>query len=118
MSKTWGMISFVLFCIGLVLAVIGGIVFAANLIIAMILAIIGLIIGIIHVVYDKEGKETNTLLLATIALLAMSAAFAPIAVMNIGKIITGMMINLAALMAPVAVIAAIRSLLKIGFEKK
>ena len=112
MSKTWGMISFILFCIGLVLSVIGGIALPANVTIAMVLAIFGLVIGIIYVI---KASEINTLLLATIALLAMTAAFAPI--MGIGNIITSILLNFAALMAPVALIAAIRALLKIGLEK-
>jgi len=117
MSKAWGMVSFILFCIGLVLAVIGGIVLPTNVIATMVLAIIGLIIGIIYVVFTKETKTLHTLLLATIALLAMTAAFAPITTMNVGKIITSMLVNFAALMAPVALIAAIRALLNIGLEK-
>lgn len=117
MSKTWGMISLILFGIGLALSVICGIVFPANVIATMVLVILGLIIGIIHVVFDKEGKEINTLLLATIALLVMAAAFTPIAVMGIGKIITSMLVYFAAMMAPVAVIAAIRALVKIGLGK-
>ena len=110
--KRWGMISFILFCTGLVLAVVGGLVLPANVIVSMILAIFGLIIGVIYVV---GAKEINTLLLATIALLAMAGAFAPITF--VGKTITSMVANFAALMAPVAIIAAIRALLKIGFEK-
>ena len=117
MRKGWGMVSFILFCIGLVLSIIGGAILPANLIIALVLAVFGLVIGIIYVVYAKEINILNTLLLATIALLAMSAAFAPITVMGIGKIVTSMLVNFAALMAPVALIAAIRALLKIGLEK-
>ena len=113
MNKTWGMVSFILFCIGLVLAVIGGLVLPANVIVGTVLAIFGLIIGVI---YAMGTKEINTLLLATIALLAMAGAFAPITF--VGKAITGMVVNFAALMAPVAIIAAIRALAKIGLEKK
>ena len=112
MSKIWGMVSFIIFCIGLVLAVVGGLVLPANVIISMVLAIFGLIIGVIYVV---ATKEINTLLLATIALLAMTAAFAPI--LGVGEAITSIVVNFAALMAPVALIAAIRALLKIGLEK-
>ena len=112
MNKMWAMVSFVLFCIGLVLAVIGGLALPANVTISIILAILGLIIGVIYVV---AAKEINTLLLATIALLAMAGAFAPITF--VGKAITNMVTNFAALMAPVAIIAAIRALLKIGLEK-
>ena len=112
MNKIWGMVSFILFCIGLVLAVVGGLAIPANVIVGAVLAIFGLIIGVIYAV---GTKEINTLLLATIALLAMAGAFAPITF--VGKAVTSMVVNFAALMAPVAIIAAIRALLKIGFEK-
>ena len=117
MKKGWGMVSFILFCIGLVLSVIGGAVLPANLVIALVLVVFGLVIGIIHVVYAKEVSTLHTLLLATIALLAMTAAFAPITTLGIGKLATGILVNFAALMAPVALIAAINALLKIGLEK-
>ncbi len=112
MNKIWGMVSFILFCVGLVLAVVGGLALPANVTVGVVLAIFGLIIGVIYAV---GAKEINTLLLATIALLAMAGAFAPITF--VGKAITSMVVNFAALMAPVAVIAAIRALLKIGMEK-
>ena len=117
MSKAWGLFSFILFCIGLVLSVIGGIVFPANAIILMVLAVFGLIIGIIHVIYAKEIATLHTLLLATIALLAMTAAFASITTMGIGQLIGSMLVNFAVLMSPVALIAAIKALLKIGLTK-
>ncbi|MFC1937916.1 hypothetical protein ACFLWY_05120 [Chloroflexota bacterium] len=110
--KTWGLISFILFCLGLVLAVVGGLALPANVVVGMVLAIFGIIIGVIYVV---AAKEINTLLLATIALLAMTAAFGPI--LAIGESITSIVVNFAALMAPVALIAAIRALLQIGLQR-
>ena len=117
MSKAWGLVSFILFCIGLVLSVIGGIAFPVNAIILMVLAVFGLIIGIIHIVYAKEITTLHTLLLATIALLAMTAAFAPITTLGVGQLVGSMLVNFAVLMAPVALIAAIKALLKIGLTK-
>ena len=112
--KTWGLISFILFCLGLVLAVVGGLALPQNVIVGMVLAIFGLIIGAIYIV---AAKEINTLLLATIALLAMAAAFTPITGLWSGKIVTGIILNFAALISPVALIAAIKALVKIGLEK-
>jgi hypothetical protein len=112
--KTWGTISFILFCIGLVLAIVGGAVFPANFIVSMVLALFGLVIGVIYVV---GAKEINTLLLAAIALLAATGALAPITVLGAGKAVTSMILNFAALMAPVALIAAIKALVIIGLEK-
>ena len=117
MNKGWGLVSFILFCVGLVLAVVGGAVWPENFIISMVLVVLGLIIGIIHVIYAKDITTLHTLLLATIALLAMAAAFAPITLLGVGKIIGGILVNFAALMAPVALIAAIKALLKIGLAK-
>ena len=117
MSKIWGIISFILFCLGLILSVIGGIILPANLIVAMVLAIFGLVIGIIYVIYTEEDTSLHTLLLATIALLAMTAAFTPITALDVGKAATSMLVNFAALMAPVALIAAIKALLKIGLKQ-
>ncbi len=112
--KIWVLISFILFCIGLVLVVIGGLVAPTNAIIGMVLAVLGLIIGVIYAV---AAKEINTLLLATIALLAMTAAFTPITDLWSGKIVTGIILNFAALISPVALIAAIKALVIIGLKK-
>ena len=113
MSKTWGMISFIVFIIGLVLAVIMGLVQPANTIVGMVLVIFGIIIGIAHI----KDEEIKTLLLATIALLATVAAFSPITALGIGGKITGILVNCAALIAPVALIAAGKALLQIGLKK-
>jgi hypothetical protein len=114
MNKIWGMVSFIIFCIGLVLAAVGGFVSPANAVIVTVLAILGLIIGVIYAV---SAKEINILLLATIALLATAAAFTPITGLWEGKVVTSMIVNFAALIAPVALIAAIKALLKIGLER-
>jgi hypothetical protein len=115
MKNVWGMVSFVLFIIGLILSVLGGLFMPDAAWVIMALAIIGLIMGIL---YALSVKEINTLLLATIALLAMTAAFAPIAILGIGKAIGFVLIDFAALMAPVALISAIKALIMIGLEKK
>ena len=112
--KIWVLISFILFCIGLVLVVIGGLVAPANVIISVVLVVFGLIIGVIYAV---AAKEINTLLLATIALLVMAAAFTPITDLWSGKIVTGIISNFVALISPVALIAAIKALVIIGLKK-
>ncbi|MGA2158963.1 MAG: hypothetical protein ABSG90_07075 [Dehalococcoidia bacterium] len=116
MVKTWGWISFILFCLGVILAVIGGIAMPSSVVIAAILVVFGFIIGLIHVLIDKEGHGLVILLLATIAILSMTAAFAPLSVMGIGSIASSILVNFAALMSPVALIAAIKALLKLFLE--
>ena len=113
MSKTWVMVSFILFCLGIVLAVVGGLFLPANAIVGAVLAILGIIIGIAHI----KDEEINTLLLATIALLATAAAFSPITALGVGKAVTSIIVNFAALIAPVALITAGKALLTIGLKK-
>ena len=118
MSKAWGLISFILFCLGVVLAVVGGLALPENALVGVLLAIFGLIIGIIYVAVVKDSQEINTLLLATIALLAMVAAFAPITFLGVGKIAASILVYFAALMSPVALLAAIKALLRVGFGSR
>jgi len=82
MGKTWGKVSFVLFIIGLVLSVVGGLFLPKVPWVALVLAIFGVVIGLIHM----KAKEINTLLLATIALLAMTAAFGPVTTLGVGSV--------------------------------
>jgi hypothetical protein len=114
MSRTLGMISFGLFILALVLCFVGGIVEPSHTTITAALASAGVVIGVI---YSMSSKEINVLLLAVIALLAAAAAFVPITDLWEGEIVTGIIQNFAALMAPVALIAAIWALLKIGWQK-
>ena len=107
------MVGFVLFIIGLVLSVIGGLFLPENAIVAMVLAIIGIVIGIIML----KARDIRTLLLATIALLAMTAAFAPVTVLGVGKLVSNILVDFAALMAPIALITAVKALLIIGLQK-
>lgn len=113
MKKPWGMISYILFFVGLAIVVIGGLVFPGNAMFAGILVAIGLVIGLIHL----WAKDINKLLLATIALLALTAAFAPITLLGIGKMVGSVLVNFAALVSPMALVAAVKALIEIGMEK-
>jgi hypothetical protein len=114
MKRTLGMVSFALFILALVLAFVGGIVEPGQTTITAVLAGAGVVIGVI---YSLSSKEINVLLLATIALLAAAAALVPITDLWEGETVTGIIQNFAALMSPVALIAAIWALLKIGWQK-
>ena len=110
--KTWGKVSFILFIVGLVVAIIGGVALSAASWVAPVLAVLGVIIGAIYV---SSTKDVSSLLLATIAILAMAAALGSIPL--IGGLVTKVVVNFAALMAPVALIAAIKALVQIGLDK-
>lgn len=115
MNKTLGLVAFILFCVGLVLTIVGGLFLPQSGIVAGVLVLIGLVMGIIYVITLKDTAEINSLLLATLALLAMTAAFAPITFLDIGRVLTSLLVYFAALMAPIALITAIRVLLRVGF---
>ena len=108
--KTWGKVSLILFVVGLIVAVVGGV--ASIGVIPAVLAVLGVIIGAIYV---SSTKDVSSLLLATIAILAMAAALGSIP--WIGDIVTKVVVNFAALMAPVALIAAVKALVQIGLDK-
>ncbi len=99
-------IGFLAFIIGLVLAIIGGFVSAQNTAIVVILIILGLIIGLVNI----SAKETTLFLLATIGLIVVGRVFAPLTVLSIGKYLDQILSYVATLMAPAAVIVAIKAL--------
>src|SRR4030042_2897661 len=110
MSKVAPMIGFWAFIVGLVIAVIGGIIMPANSVIIIILIILGLIIGFLNI----TSTETILFLLAIIALVAVGNVFAPLTALGIGKILGAILGYVATLMAPAAIMAAIKALWKVG----
>ena len=111
MNKTYGMVSFILFVLGLAIAVIGGFVAPVNAFAPAALVIFGIIIGIVHI----KDEEITTLLLATVALALMPEAFKDI--LGIGPAVAAIQKNIVILVAPVALIAAGKALLKVGLQK-
>ena len=72
------------------------------------------IIGLLNI----SAKEIVPLLLAVIALVVVGGVFEPIKIMGVGKILDQILKLVAILMAPAAVIAAIKALVAVGFPKK
>jgi len=99
-----------LFLIGAVLAVVAGIAFPENGFVALALATLGVVIGVMHI----DHKEPVKLVISVLALLLLPAVFASITVLGIGKIIGAVLTYFAVLMAPVALIASIKILIGIG----
>jgi hypothetical protein len=111
--KTLGLIGFWAFIIGLVIALVFGIIAAITSgmdtsWIIIILIILGIIIGFLNI----TAKEVPTLLLATIALIVVGNVFAPLP--GIGKLIGSVLGYVAVLVSPAAIIAAIKALWVIG----
>jgi len=109
-TNTLAMIGFWAFIIGVILAIIGGLVAPGNAVIVIILVIIGLIVGFLNV----TAKEVMLFLIATIALLAAGGVFEPIKILGIGAILNNMLGYIAIMMAPAAVVVAIKALWAIG----
>lgn len=109
-GKVMGLIGFWAFIIGLIIAVVMGIIAPANPVAIIVLIILGIIIGFLNI----TAKEVPTLLLATIALIVVGNVFSPLNMLDIGKVIGNMLSYVATLVAPAAVIAAIKALWQIG----
>jgi hypothetical protein len=116
MKQMWKWLSFILFIAGMVLAVLGGIWWWDTAWIALTLAVFGLVIGLIYAIIGD--KEINTLLLASIALLVMTAVFSHITWWDIGTKIDQVISYFGTMIAPIAIISAIKALVMLGTEKR
>jgi hypothetical protein len=109
-TNVLSMIGFWAFIIGLIIAAVAGFVLPANTIIVVILVILGLIIGFLNI----TAKEIMLFLAATIALIVAGNVFAPLKTLGIGAILGNILGYVATLMAPAAVVAAIKALWAVG----
>lgn len=117
MNKVMATIGFIAFALGILLAVIFGIFpFNQEIVnqVSIILILLGVIIGILNI----TAREILLLLIATIALVVVGNVFEPLSAFGgIGQILDNILKLIATLMAPAAVIAAIRILVAVGFPK-
>ena len=112
-----GMIGFWAFILGLVIAVVVGIMAALGMAgaglmsaVIVVLIILGLIIGFLNI----TAKEILLFLVATIALIVVGGVFAPLNVLAIGNMLDNILALIATLMAPAAIVAAIKALWAVG----
>jgi hypothetical protein len=101
-----GFIGFWAFIIGFILAIVAGIFWPTNQTIVVVLVILGVIIGFLNV----TAKEFMLLLLATIALVVVGNAFAPLAGLRVGEVLGNILSRIGVLVAPAAIIAAVKAL--------
>jgi len=100
------MLGFLAFIIGFILAIVAGLFFPDNAVVIIILLILGLLIGFLNI----GSEEMVPLLLATIALVVVGNVFSPIETLNIGEKLGDIMALIAALMAPAAIVVAVKTL--------
>ncbi len=101
-----GFVGFWAFIIGFILAIIAGFLMPENQTIVVVLVILGIIIGFLNV----TAKEVMLLLLATIALVVVGNAFAPLGTLRVGEVLGNILSRIAVLVAPAAVISAVKAL--------
>jgi hypothetical protein len=110
------MVGFWAFIVGLVIAVVVGILAALGMATAImpaiiiVLIILGLIVGFLNI----TAKEILLFLVATIALIVVGGVFAPLKTFAIGMILDNILALIATLMAPAAIVAAIKALWAVG----
>jgi len=109
-TNVLSMIGFWAFIIGLVIALIAGIFMPANQMVIIVLIILGLIIGFLNI----TASEIMLFLVATIALIVAGGAFNALTTLGIGAILSNILSYVAALMAPAAIVAAIKALWAVG----
>ena len=112
------MVGFWAFIVGLIIAVVVGILavlspgigMAIMPAIIIVLIILGLIVGFLNI----TAKEILLFLVATIALIVVGGVFAPLKTFGIGAMLDAILALVATLMAPAAVVAAIKALWAVG----
>ncbi len=115
-SNVLSMVGFWAFIVGLIIAVVVGIMAALGMATAImpaviiVLIILGLIVGFLNI----TAKEILLFLVATIALIVAGGVFAPLKTFGIGAMLDGILSLIATLMAPAAIVAAIKALWAIG----
>ncbi|MHB8104139.1 MAG: hypothetical protein ACYDG5_01175 [Dehalococcoidales bacterium] len=114
MKQMWKWLSFLLFIVGLIFAIVAGIWWPDTAWIFGMLAVFGLVIGLIFAI---SAREMNMLLLASIALIVMSTAFVHITWWDIGLKIGNIIAYFGTMVAPIAIISAIKALVLLGVEK-
>jgi hypothetical protein len=109
-ARVVGLVGFWALIVGLVIALVAGLVLPGNAIIAIILVVLGIVIGFLNI----TPKEVQSLLLAAIALIVVGNAFAPLKFLGIDTFIAGVLAYVTVLVAPAAVIGAVKMLWTIG----
>lgn len=116
MKRALPIIGFIAFAMGILLAVIFGI-FPISPQVMHIVVIILIVLGILVGVLNITTREILPLLIATVALIVVGNVLEPVSAYTIIMAVDNVLQLIATLMAPAAVIAAIRALIIVGFPK-
>ncbi len=97
------------FIIGLVIAVLAGLIALPTYLTTWVLVILGLIVGFLNI----GDKEATTFLIAAIALLVVGTAGLG-AIPAIGGYLTGILTNLVAFVSPATVVVSVKAVYTIA----
>ncbi len=117
-QRVLSLIGFWGFIVGLIIAVIVGAMVsltpamagAIMPVVIIILIILGIVIGFLNI----TAKEVLLFLVATIAILVVGGVFGPLKTFGIGAVLDNILSLIATLMAPAAIIVAIKALWAVG----
>jgi hypothetical protein len=116
MKKAIQLVGFLAFTAGLILAIVAGLIAPGSATVILALVVLGIIVGILNI----TARDFVPLSMAAIALIVVgTAGFGPLdqLISGLGTHVNEIVQYLARLMAPAAVIGAIRTLISIGFPK-
>jgi hypothetical protein len=94
------------FIVGLILAIVAGILWPSNTNIIIALLILGIVIGLLNI----TAKEFMLFLVAVVALIVVGNVFEPIKILRLGVYLGNILNYIAILVSPAAIIAAIKAL--------
>jgi hypothetical protein len=112
-QKVFGFIGMAAFSVGIVLAIIYGVISRDNASVTLALVILGIVVGLLNI----TRKEMALLLLISVALIVVGkASFSSLndLVDGLGTSFNGIVSYLAVFMAPAAVVTAIRAIWAVG----
>ncbi|EFK97907.1 hypothetical protein LDC_0049 [sediment metagenome] len=92
------------FIIGVILAIIAGIIVTANPWVVLVLVVLGLVVGFMNV----TAKETTPFLVASIALIAAGSANLTV-IPYVGSYLSAMLSYIAVFVAPAAIVVALKA---------
>ncbi|MFH1445556.1 MAG: hypothetical protein ABIF08_03695 [Nanoarchaeota archaeon] len=103
------------FILGVIIAIIAGLAsgfvdLATGGMITIVLIVLGIIVGFINI----NEKETQPFLIAAIAFMLVKTALSGLDIVNLGVYLTNIVTNIAAFVAPAALIVALKAIYKLA----
>jgi hypothetical protein len=111
MKNTMGVISAIVFAIGIIISIVAGFVAPQNAIVVIVLVIIGIIVAALNI----RTKQIVPMMVAAIAFIAAGGVFDIMDALSIGNILNDILSLFAVIAAPIAAIMAAKLFWNIGF---